>query len=119
MNVKNDVAKILIQLGCNPAVLGYEYTKTAVSIVFENKEDWRQITKVLYPTIAKAHKTTPTKVEWAIRHALDTVYRTGNKELLDKILPMCRRRREKPMNSAFLAALAEYIKIQEGENDEK
>ena len=110
MKLENRTANILMQMGASPALLGYAYIKSAVVVIIENKSDWRQVTKVLYPEVAKIHGTTPSKVERAIRHCVEKMYLTGNIKYLTEIIPSYNMRKGKVANSEFLATLAEYLK---------
>lgn len=114
MNLDARISNILLKMGASPALLGYQYIKTGVSIIIENKCDWRQVTKVLYPEVAKVHGTTPSKVERAIRHCVEKMYFMGNIRYLTEIIPSYNMRKGKVANSEFLATLAEYLK-QEGD----
>ena len=115
MKLDNRTANILMQMGASPALLGYAYIKTAVNVIIKNKSDWRQVTKVLYPEVAKIHGTTPSKVERAIRHCVEKMYLSGNISALTQIIPSYNVEKGKATNSEFLATLAEYLK-QEGDN---
>lgn len=114
MNLDARTSNILLKMGASPALLGYQYIKTGVSIIIENKCDWRQVTKVLYPEVAKVHGTTPSKVERAIRHCVGKMYSYGNIDYLTKVAPSYNVAKRKATNSEFLATLAEYLK-QEGD----
>lgn len=118
MNLDARTSNILLKMGASPALLGYQYIKTGVSIIIENKCDWRQVTKVLYPEIAKAHGTTPSKAERAIRHCVGKMYLCGNLDYLTKVIPSYNALKRKATNSEFLDTLAEYLK-QEGDIHEK
>ncbi len=115
MKLENRIANILMQMGASPALLGYAYIKSAVVVIIENKSDWRQVTKVLYPEVAKIHGTTPSRAERAIRHCIEKMYLSGNISALTKIIPSYNIEKGKATNSEFLATLAEYLR-QEGDN---
>lgn len=70
------------------------------------------ITKILYPTIAKNHQTTPSRVERAIRHAIEVAWNRGNTEVLDKMFGYTiNSGKGKPTNSEFIALIADKIQL--------
>ena len=106
----------LKNLGMPANLSGYTYTKTAVQLVRQNPELIRAITKELYPMIAETHNTTPTRVERAIRHAVEVTWWQGNidfqKELFGYTISADKG---KPTNSEFIATIVEYINLQKDE----
>ena len=69
-NLENDITQILHEIGVPAHIKGYQYLRDAITISVEDQDMLTSVTKVLYPTIAKKHQTTPSRVERAIRHAI-------------------------------------------------
>lgn len=99
--------EILKRLGIYPNLKGYAYLTTAVEICTKNPDIITEglVTKRLYPGIAQKFDTTDTRVERAIRHAIEIGMRRGDKELLKEIFGT----KEKIKNSEFIATLVEYL----------
>ena len=103
--IDRTIQNMLISLGVAPNLLGFTYLTEALMLVYENPKYKQQITKRLYPDIAKTESTTPTRVERAIRHAIETAWLRGNTETLadmfgDVVPKGCR-----PTNSEFISML--------------
>lgn len=75
--LRKEINKLLHSLGMPAHVLGYEYTREAIFIALGNKDILRSITKELYPSVAQAFNTTPSRVERAIRHAVELAWDRG------------------------------------------
>lgn len=105
------VTKYLIDLGVPAHIKGYNYLRTAILAVMEDYRMLQNITKGLYPTVAKKYKTTGARVERAIRHAIEVSFdRTGNRDLIYKIFGnSISSEKGKPTNSAFIAGIADYV----------
>ena len=82
-------------------------------LIAENEEYLVHITKMLYPTIAEKHNTTPTRAERAIRFAIEKTYLDGDMDVITEIIGANRFRKGKPTNSEFLGAFYEYLKYEE------
>ena len=98
-------------MGISASIKGYHFIRKAVMIAVENQDVLVGITKGLYPDIAKQYKTTASKVERAIRHAIESVWKKNGPQIYFEIagyLPT-----EKPTNGQFIAALSEYFRIKE------
>jgi two-component system response regulator (stage 0 sporulation protein A) len=79
----------------------------------DNSEMLNSITKMLYPSIAKRHKTTPSRVERAIRHAIEVAWSRGNMEVLNAMFSYTvSTGKGKPTNSEFIALIADRIRLQ-------
>ena len=85
MGLKKTIITTLNSIGVPTNLLGYDYLKTGLEIVLNKPDLIRQVTQVLYPSIAVEHNTTSARVERTIRHAIEVVYERGNFEALEKI----------------------------------
>lgn len=90
--------------------LGYEYLKEAISLCLENKMLVYETTSILYINIAEIYSTTPSKVERAIRHAIEVSYSIANHKMLQKYINIATIEK-KPTNSQFIASLVETIRL--------
>lgn len=92
------------QLGIPSNIRGYNYIKTAIILAYNDPELVQNITKGLYPSVAKIYETTSSRVERAIRHALETTWKNGNMELINRVFGhSVSASKGKPTNSAFIA----------------
>lgn len=105
----------MIRLGFKANIKGYryQYIREAMHMLWEDNLFYMEsITKRLYPDIAKVYKTTPSRVERAIRHAIEVAWSNGNRELIDSIFGYTiDSNKEKPTNSEFLALMVDYIRL--------
>ena len=109
---EKNISETLLSLGIPAAVKGFSYLKTSI-IFYAEKQGKCKMTNELYPYVAKIHSTTPTRVERAIRHAIEISCYRGNEELIEKYFgysvdPI----KGKPKNSEFIASVVEYISRQ-------
>lgn len=107
LDLTGQISKLLKQLGITPNLKGYLYLKQAIEMGVRDSSVFDGITKRLYPYIAEQNHTTATSVERTIRHAIDTVWTKGNKELFWNITQTCML--ERPTNSQFIIQLTEYF----------
>lgn len=105
------VTKILLKLGIPVHLIGYHYLREAIILKVNNQNNYISMTKTLYPNIAKMFKTTASKVERSIRHAIETAWRKGNSESLGKIFSSIPQSGGKPSNSEFIATIAVNLVI--------
>lgn len=108
------IANIFKELGIFPHLRGYHYATSAIIICIESPEliCRYNVTKVLYPTIAKKYKTTDSSVERSIRTVIDICFKRANKEYLEKIFgPAILNSRKKPTNSEFISEIIEFLKF--------
>lgn len=96
----------LKELCVNPSLLGFNYLKDAIELCLNNKETLNSITKVLYPTIAEKYNTTPSRVERAIRHAIETSW---DKIDGDTYHDVFFNEVERLTNSKYIAYVCNYI----------
>lgn len=108
-----DVTQIIHEIGIPPNIKGYRYLREAILIMIEKDGRFGGITKELYPTIARQFQTTPSRVERAIRHAIEVAWSRGNLEILSGLFGYTiSRDRGKPTNSQFIAAVADKLRME-------
>lgn len=112
INLEKRVTSILNEIGIMPNLKGYKYLRSAIMMSFENENLLDGITKFLYPDIAKENRTTCTRVERAIRHALESAWDKGNGPAYYKILGYNDMNNGKrPTNSEFIASMVDFLKL--------
>lgn len=109
--VETIIGDLLHELGLPANFLGYNYLKTAIILVYNNESYYaRAYVKKLYPDVAKIYNTTPVKVERAIRHAIETIWKRGNNNLLNKIFgSTISIARGKATNAEFISIIAKEL----------
>ena len=106
------IANIFISIGIPAHIKGYHYLREAIMMCVEDVELLNAITKVLYPTIAENFQTTPSRVERAIRHAIEVAWSRGRMETLDGLFGYTiNTAKGKPTNSEFIALIADKIRL--------
>ena len=106
------VTEILHQIGVPPHIKGYQYLRTSILLSIENKDIINHITKELYPTVAKTYKTTATRVERAIRHAIEVAWDRGDVDVLNAYFGYTiHNQKGKPTNSEFVAMISDKISL--------
>ena len=111
--LRKEITKLIHTLGMPAHVLGYEYTREAILLALGNKEMLRSITKDLYPAVAQTFNTTPSRVERAIRHAVELAWDRGDLDTLQEFFGFTvSSKKGKPTNSEFLSALADYLRLE-------
>ena len=119
-NINRRITKILHSVGIPAHIKGYHFIREAVEMVIENPTVIGQVTKTLYPSIAKKFDSSPTKVERAIRHAIELGWTRGNQDIIDEIFGYTISAiKAKPTNSEFIAMVADYISLNEDTAEEK
>ena len=105
-----EVTKMLHNMGVPSHIKGYQYVRDAIMMVYTDWNYIEQVTKVLYPTIAKKYSTTTSRAERAIRHAVECAFDRGDLHYFNlyNITYSCER--GKPTNSEFIASIADYLK---------
>lgn len=113
MDLETDVTNIIHEIGVPAHIKGYQYLRDAIIMSVENREVINSITKILYPTIAKMNKTTPSRVERAIRHAIEVAWSRGKMDTIDELFGYTiSTGKGKPTNSEFIALIADKIRLQ-------
>lgn len=110
-STENEIGKFLIRVGISPSILGYGYLKTAISIAIKDTTCWRLFTKSLYPAVAERHATTPSRVQRAMRHAIEKAYSKGNRELLDSMMSIRSNGKSMATLGEFIAGVAEHYTL--------
>lgn len=107
------VSQIMHQIGVPAHIRGYQYLREAIILSVNNDEMISSVTKVLYPTVAKTFKTTPSRVERAIRHAIEVAWDRGDVDVLSSYFGYTiQNERGKPTNSEFIAMISDNLKLQ-------
>lgn len=111
-DLEKDVTDMIHELGVPAHIKGYQYLREAIMMSVEDMEMLSSITKILYPTIAKKFQTTPSRVERAIRHAIEVAWSRGRMETLDEMFGYTiNTGKGKPTNSEFIALIADKIRL--------
>lgn len=107
-----DVTKVIQQMGVPAHVKGYQYLRESIIAVVQDVNLLGAVTKVLYPMIAKRYNTTPSRVERAIRHAIELAWDRGNVEYLNTFFGYTINvEKGKPTNSEFIAIVADQLRL--------
>ena len=105
-----DITNLIHEVGVPAHIKGYQYLRDAIIMSVEDMEMLNSITKILYPTIAKKHQTTPSRVERAIRHAIEVAWSRGKMDTIDELFGYTiSTGKGKPTNSEFIALIADKI----------
>lgn len=109
------ITTVFLSVGIPAHIKGYHYLREAIRMVFYNPELIGRITKELYPGIAKRFSTTPSKVERAIRHAIEVSWTRGKIENINKIFGFnVYGKNDKPTNGEFIALVADKLIVEDG-----
>lgn len=112
-NVEIAVTDIIHKLGVPAHIKGYRYLREAIISSFEDAELLESITKMLYPKVAEKYSTTPTRVEKAIRHAIETAWIRGEYENFNAYFGYnINSYKGKPTNSEFIAVIADKLRLE-------
>ena len=111
-DLEQDVTNMIHDIGVPAHIKGYQYLRDAIMMSVEDPAMISSITKILYPTIAKRFQTTPSRVERAIRHAIEVAWSRGRMETLDGLFGYTiDTGKGKPTNSEFIALIADKIRL--------
>lgn len=111
-NLENDVTQMLHEIGIPAHIKGYQYLRDAIAISVAEEDMLVSVTKILYPSIAKKHGTTASRVERAIRHAIEVAWTRGCLETIYGIFGYTvSNGKGKPTNSEFIALVADKIRL--------
>ena len=106
------ISDIMRQIGVPAHIKGYQYLRSAIKLSVEDSEMMSSVTKLLYPTVAKMHGTTASRVERAIRHAIEVAWDRGDVDVLSSYFGYTiQSQRGKPTNSEFIAMIADKLKL--------
>ena len=107
-----EVTNIIHEIGIPAHIKGYLYLREAIMMVIHRVDLLSGVTKELYPSIATKYHTTPSRVERAIRHAIEVAWSRGNVDVINNIFGhTVNRERGKPTNSEFIAMVADRLRI--------
>jgi len=113
INVEAMVTSIIHEIGVPAHIKGYQYLREAIMIAVADMDVINAITKVLYPQVAKTFQTTPSRVERAIRHAIEVAWDRGDLETLQRFFGYTvSNTKGKPTNSEFIALIADKLQLQ-------
>lgn len=111
-DLERDVTEMIHEIGVPAHIKGYQYLREAIMMSVEDIEMLNSITKILYPTIAKKFSTIPSRVERAIRHAIEVAWSRGKMETLEALFGYTiNTGKGKPTNSEFIALIADKIRL--------
>lgn len=112
-NLKPIVTNILHEIGVPAHIRGYQYIREAIIMTIKDREQMSEITKKLYPNIACEFRTTPSRVERAIRHAIDVAWNRGKIETLQNIFSYTiSYKKGRPTNGEFISMIADKIALE-------
>lgn len=103
------ITEVLNNFGISPSIMGFHYIRTAIEMAVYNTELLVGITKGIYPDIAKKYNTSGSKVERAIRHAIECIWRNGYSSIYCDTVGI--KSSKKPTNSQFISILTEYFRL--------
>ena len=113
-NLEDRVTNMIHEIGIPAHIKGYHYLRDAIMMAVEDMDVLNAITKILYPTVAKRHQTTSSRVERAIRHAIEVAWSRGKIDILDKLFGYTvSNGKGKPTNSEFIALVADTIRLEQ------
>lgn len=108
-----EVTNIIREIGIPAHIKGYQYLRDAILMIISEMELLGAVTKVLYPAIAEKYSTTPSRVERAIRHAIEVAWSRGNMDMINKIFGYTvKLEKGKPTNSEFMAMIADKLRME-------
>ncbi len=112
-NLDASITSIIHEIGVPAHIKGYLYLREAISMVYNDIELLGSITKVLYPDIAKKYNTTASRVERAIRHAIEVAWSRGNIDSISSLFGYTvSMTKAKPTNSEFIAMVADKLRLE-------
>lgn len=111
-DLEQDVTDMIHEIGVPAHIKGYQYLREAIMMSVQDSEMMGSVTKILYPTIAKRYQTTSSRVERAIRHAIEVAWTRGRMETLEDMFGYTiNTGKGKPTNSEFIALIADKIRL--------
>lgn len=112
-SLESRVTEILHDIGVPAHIRGYHYMREAIMLAVKDSDVLNYITKELYPTIAKKCNTTPSRVERAIRHAIEVAWSRGQVDAIDSLFGYTvSNHKGKPTNSEFIALIADNLRLE-------
>ena len=112
IELETQVTKVIHQIGVPAHIKGYQYLRTAIMMTVNDNDIINSVTKILYPTVAKRYGTTSSRVERAIRHAIEVAWDRGDVDILNAYFGYTiQNNRGKPTNSEFIAMIADNLRL--------
>ena len=112
-DLETQVTELLHEIGIPAHIKGYHYLRDAIMMAVNDMDVLNAITKILYPTVAKKYRTTSSRVERAIRHAIEVAWSRGKLDTLDELFGYTvSTGKGKPTNSEFIALIADTIQLE-------
>lgn len=119
VSLESVVTSIILEIGVPAHIKGYQYLRDSIMLAVRDKEVMGGVTKILYPTVAKQNSTTASRVERAIRHAIEVAWDRGDVDVLNSYFGYTiHNLRGKPTNSEFIAMIADRIRLERREKDQ-
>ncbi len=111
-DLEEQVTKVIHQIGVPAHIKGYQYLRTSIMMAIKDGDVINSVTKTLYPTVAKQYSTTSSRVERAIRHAIEVAWDRGDLDVLNSYFGYTvQNSRGKPTNSEFIALIADNLRL--------
>jgi len=112
LDIQQIITDVMHQIGVPAHIKGYHYLRKSIILCVQNDDMINAVTKILYPTIANEFDTTPSRVERAIRHAIEVAWDRGDVDILNKYFGYTiHNSRGKPTNSEFIAMISDKLKL--------
>ena len=110
--LEREVTTVIHEIGVPAHIKGYQYVREAIVIAVQDMDVINAVTKVLYPEVARRYATTPSRVERAVRHAIEVAWDRGDLETLQRYFGYTvSNTKGKPTNSEFIAMIADRIRL--------
>ena len=111
-DIETQITQIIHQIGVPAHIKGYQYLRTAILLTIKDSDIINSVTKILYPSVAKKYATTTSRVERAIRHAIEVAWDRGDVDTLNSYFGYTiQNNRGKPTNSEFIAMIADNLRL--------
>ena len=111
-DLESQVTKVIHQIGVPAHIKGYQYLRAAIIMTVNDGDVINSVTKILYPTVARQYATTSSRVERAIRHAIEVAWDRGDVDTLNSYFGYTiQHDRGKPTNSEFIAMIADNLRL--------
>ena len=111
-DMESQVTKIIHEIGVPAHIKGYQYLRSAILMTIDDNDIINSVTKILYPSVAKKYGTTTSRVERAIRHAIEVAWDRGDVDTLNSYFGYTiQNTRGKPTNSEFIAMIADNLRL--------
>ena len=110
--LERTISDLMLELGIPAHLRGYQFLRSAIGMCVEDMELVGSVTKLLYPDLAKMYQTTDTKIERAIRNAIEVSLERGNTDLFEELFGYSNTLEyTRPTNSEYIAVVADYIRL--------